>query len=442
MDISGANSVRFVETPTTNQPVEFRVNQRISAEILKVSGDQVSMVVQGQQVVGKLTSGDQAYLLGNQKNAQFIVKGLTDGVLQLQYIRPNVSGTTSIQNQWTILAQNLLLANDLPVNESTLTIGRALLSAGLPITPDLVENLQNALGNISSWGQADADTAAMLISNGLPLSQGSLSLALQKLPSLADSFQQLQTLLANLAETGSSATKPLAERSLSLLQSLSINWNGQPTEIMKQLAQAISILGKSMEAQLKNILDEKSQLPENLNSADGLLALAVLRRSLANEGNGQVVKEIDRFMDNLRQMQFLNASQTNDPTNSPWLLVSLLLNPGEKNNPNMVPAHLKIAYRADEEGKNIDPENNRIILSIQLEDDNYLEVDISMVQKRIGAWMTVPDEEWRQLAEEELPNLKNSLEDLGYFMQFIRCEVKTPASMVADVPINKINISV
>ena len=130
-------------------------------------------------------------------------------------------------------------------------------------------------------------------------------------------------------------------------------------------------------------------------------------------------------MDNLRQMHFLNTGQSSDPTNPPWLLANLLVNAGIKDNPILHEAQLKVAYRADEEGNTIDPENNRIVLTIELEEGNYFEADLSMVERRIGAWMTVPDEGWKQLVEEELPEFQSRLEEMGYKMQFVRCEVKT-----------------
>ena len=82
-------------------------------------------------------------------------------------------------------------------------------------------------------------------------------------------------------------------------------------------------------------------------------------------------------------------------------------------------------------GNRIDPDNNRLILSVDLDEKNTLEVDISMVGKRIGAWLTVTDEDWRNLVEDELPSLQDGLEKLGYFLQFARCEVKL-SSVLTD----------
>jgi hypothetical protein len=440
MNISGANSVRFVETPLTGQPVEFRVNQRVTADILKVSGDQVTMVVQGQQVIGKILEGDQALLLANQRSAQFIVKGMIDGVLQLQFVRPSFSGGLTLQNQWTILAQNLLMANSLPVSEANLSIGRALLSVGLPITPDLVANMQKALSGIANWGQSEADVGATLLSNGLPISSGILGLALQKLPSLGEAIQQIQAQLAALTKSAKPEIGTLAEKALTLLQGLSINWQAPASDLMKQLAQAVSILGKSLESQINDLLQGSDTLPDDPAALGGTLVFAYLRRALAKDGQMALAGELDRFMDNLRQMHFLNAGQSSDPTNPPWLLANLLVNAGIKDNPILHEAQLKVAYRADEEGNTIDPENNRIVLTIELEDGNYFEADLSMVERRIGAWMTVPDEGWKQLVEEELPEFQSRLEEMGYKMQFVRCEVKTSLKGASETQA-KIDIS-
>ena len=438
MNISGANPIHIADVPTSGQPAEFRLNQRISADILKVSGDQVTMVVQGQQVVGRIAGGDQTSLAG-QKMAQFIVRGMTDGVLQLQLV-PTDAGqavTSSLANQWSILAQNLLQLNGLPLSEENLSMGRALLGAGLPVTSQLINTMQSALSGIANWGQTEADVSASLISNGLPLSTGTLSLALQNLPSLIDSFQKLQTQLESLVKTGGSAeTRSLAGNALQVLNSTTINVGENSTNIMAQIRNSIATLGKSLEAHLADAVKNNSS-PGN----DGLLSLANLRRQLVNEGNNGAVRGIDHFMDSLRQMQFLNTGSPRDLTNPPWLMVNLPLTAQQsKDQSNLQNANIKISYRADENGKEIDPDNNRMVFTVELDPEHYLEVDLSMVQKRVGAWLTAPDDQWKQLIESELPSLKDGLEAIGYQMQFARCETKAQTSVVDSSPPHKVNI--
>jgi hypothetical protein len=443
MNITGANPIHLADTQTSGQPGEFRLNQRISADILKVSGDQVTMVVQGQQVVGRIAGGDQTSLAG-QKTAQFIVRGMADGVLQLQIV-PTDAGQTassSLSNQWSILAQNLLQLNGLPISEENMAMGRALLGAGLPITSQLINTMQSALSGIANWGQTEADMSASLLSNGLPLSTGSLSLALQNLPSLIDSFQKLQGQLETLLKSSSSAeTRSLAGNALQILNSTTINSGETSANIMAQVRNSIAILGKPLEAHLADALKNNTSLQGNNADANGLLSLAYLRRQMLNEGNNSVVREIDHFMNSLRQMQFLNTASPRDPTNPPWLVVNLPLAAQQsQNQPNLQNANIKISYRADENGKEIDPDNNRIVFTVELEKGHNLEVDLSMVQKRVGAWLTAPDDEWKSLIESELSTLKDGLESIGYQMQFARCETKAQTSVIDTSIVNRVNI--
>ena len=146
-------------------------------------------------------------------------------------------------------------------------------------------------------------------------------------------------------------------------------------------------------------------------------------------------------MDSLRQMQFLNTGIPRDPTNPPWLVVNLpLVAQQSQDQSKMQNANIKISYRADENGKEIDPDNNRIVFNVELDEEHFLEVDLSMVQKRVGAWLTAPDDQWKQLVESELPSLKDGLEAIGYQMQFARCETKAQTSVVDSSPPHKVNI--
>lgn len=438
MNISGTNSIKITEG-TSAQPIELRVNQRISAEILNVSGDQVTLVVQGNTVVGKISAGEQSLLLADRRNATFIVKGMVDGVLQLQLVRgEGKEGVEGGISQWTALAQNLLKLNGLAVNEENLMIGRSLLGAGLPITGDLVSKLQKILNGFSGWGQIESDVAAALLSNGLPLSTGTLGLALQQAPSLIESFRKLQEKLTNLLNNNklSSELNALTEKTLMLIQEGRIDISANTSDLMKQLSMAVSVWGKSLESQLAEIVKEDEAL-DDVGSATGWLSLAYLRRGLVENGNTDVVKEIDRFLDSLRQMQFLNTSQTKDPNNPPWLTLNMPLSSGAFSKEQQMEmekrqAHLKISYRGDEDGNVIDPNNNRIVLTVELENGEYLEADLSMVEKKIGAWLTVPNDEWRGLVESEIPSLQSGLENLGYRVQFARCDIKQDESTLAN----------
>jgi hypothetical protein len=437
MNISGPSNVGIIDQPS-NQPLQLRVNQRVVAEILKVSGDQVTMVVQGTQVVGRLMAGEQSAQLADRRMAQFIVRGMVDGQVELQIARQEIQAAQQGMNQqWLTLAKNLLQLNGMAVNDANLTISQALLNRGLPVTPDLMNELSQALGTLGQWGSSEAELAAALKANGLPLTNGTLSLALQRLPSVADSLLSLQASLGNwLRANANSSLSPLGQRALQVLQQAMVQWGDSPADMMEQLPEAVSVWGKSLEAEMADSLKSGHLFSNNPADENGLVALAHFRRELAASGNNRLVGEIDKFMDSVRQMQFFNASQMRDPTNPPWLVMNIplavsamLQNPRTQ---NLVPANLRVAYQPENSEKSIDPQNTRLIISVDINEGQFLQVDLSMIGHRVGAWMTASDQDLRQLVEAEMPGLKDGLGKLGYNLEFARCEVGSAIDQTAS----------
>ena len=430
MEVTGSSIIRVADA-SGRQPLELRVNQRVNANVINVSGDQVDINIRGTRIVGRIVDGSNASALENQRTAQFVVRGMSEGVLELQVVPQQPETVASgLDAQRIILARNLLQLNGLEINQANMMIGKSLLSLGLPITSDLVQNINQALSELGLWGQPEADLAAVLVSKGLPLSSGTLSLALEQLPGLADAFQNLETRLASFlnSNTARGNLRALAEQAANVLNDGVIDWSSQPADLMNQLDKAVSLWGKSIESHLADIL---AQGKSDVDNNNGLLIFANLRNALIKNGENRLSSEIDRFLDSIRQMQFNNTSNSKDPTNPPWLLIDIPISEKAKDTlpNNKQSANLRIAYRPDEDGKRIDPDNNRLILSVGLDDENTLEVDISMVGKRIGAWLTVTDEDWRNMVEDELPSLQGGLEKLGYFLQFARCEVKLSSAL-------------
>ena len=86
MNINGLPPIGISERPG-EQSLSLRTNQRIGAEVLRVSGSQVELNVQGVRVVARLLPGEQSVSLQDRRYAQFVVQGMVDGVLQLQNCR-------------------------------------------------------------------------------------------------------------------------------------------------------------------------------------------------------------------------------------------------------------------------------------------------------------------------------------------------------------------
>ncbi len=407
-----------------DQPLQLHLNQKVSAEILSVNGEQIEMVIQGYRVVGRLQTNDQAAQLQDQRFAQFIVKGSIDGVIQLALAK---AADTALAKQPTsalaMLSQNLLILGNMETTDQNIMLGKALLSHGLPINNQTLEELSQALNGLPGWGQTEADMAAALKAGGMPLTQSTLSLALQTLPTLADSVSRLQSQLTDLAK-GQAGTEiaRLAKQVLTLLQSATLDWSKEQPLLLDDLKQAISVWGKSLEAELA-----RQANGEKLQSADSWLSMVQLRRALDEGGLRTAVRTIDQFMEGVRQMQFLNTARPIENGNPPWLLVNLPVAahiPGQANQQNgFFPASLRIAYRSEGKVKRIDPENTRLVLTVDLQDGDYVTADLSIIGKRVGAWLSVSSEDLKDRAVENLPDLETRLEKLGLSLKVAHCDV-------------------
>lgn len=431
MVIQGLQPVQPGARPI-DQPLQLHINQKVTAEILSVNGEQIDMVIQGVRVVGRLQTNDQSAMLEGRKLAQFIVKGSIDGVLQLA-MAPTGESALASQPASTMaaLAQNLLVLNNIEISEQNVMIGKALLTHGLPVSQQMVDELSQALNGIVNWGQNEADMAVALKAGGMPLTENTLALALQTLPTLADSVSRLQAQLSSLV-TGQAGPeiKQLAEQAVKLLQSATIDWSKDLPNLLNDLRQAISVWGKSLEAELA-----KTLTGDGIQKSEGWMSLVQLRKALENEGMRNAARSIDQFIEGVRQMQFLNTAKPVENGNPPWLLVNLPVaahTHGQQNQEVFYPASLRIAYRTHGKVKRIDPDNTRLVLTVDLQDGNYVTADLSVIGKRVGAWLSVSSDELKEQAIASLPDLEGRLEKLGLQLKMAHCDVATIGPVMSE----------
>ncbi len=319
-------------------------------------------------------------------------------------------------------------------------LSKALLSRGMPVTSDLLNELKQSLNGIPGWGQAEADLAASFKAAGMPLSNGTLALAMEHGPTLTEGSLRLQSMLTKLIDSSNSPEiVRLAKQALEVIQNGTINWDQPLPALMKDLPAAVSLWGKSLEAEVATQLQTRGSLPEGKEAASGWSALTLLRSALDKQGSGNLVNEIDRFMNAVRQMQFLNTARSSDPANPPWLTINLPLsstmiqqNREMAEHKQFFPANLRVAYRSTGKGQAIDPENTRLILSIDLEEGEFMQADLSIIGKRLGAWMTTSSESLKVRAESEIPSLQSGLEQIGIQLQFARCDVAPGMLQVSE----------
>lgn len=423
MTIQGLQPVQPGARPI-DQPLQLHLNQKVTAEVLNVNGDQIEMVIQGYRVVGRLQTNDQSGMLEQHQLAQFIVKGSVDGMLLLAFAKTDETALAAPkQNALAVLSQNLLVLNNIETTDINVLIGKALLDHGLPVTQSSIDELAQILNGIPGWGQSEANMAAALKAGGMPLTSNTLALAMKTLPSLAESVNRLESQLVNLTQgKASPEITKLAAQALKLIQSATVNWTDDLPTLLNDLKQAVSVWGKSLESELARQVEG-----QKIEGSEGWLSLIKLRNAVEGSGMRSTANSIDQFLEGVRQMQFLNTAHPVENGNPPWLLVNLPVAahiPGQaQQQGNFFPASLRIAYRTEGKVKRIDPDNTRLVLTVDLQDGEYVTADLSVIGKRVGAWLSVSSEELKDKAISTLPDLESRLENLGLSLKLAHCDV-------------------
>ncbi len=239
----------------------LQINQRFAAEVLNVSGDQVTLLLEGTPFVARLTSVDQAVALQNQRVANFVVRENTGTLVQLQMVpRPITAAEVPLAttSQVSNLVPNLLRLSNIPVNEANIYIAEALLKQGLPVNAESMQDLRSALAVVPGWGQAAANQAAMLKAAGLPLTPETLMMALSQtnFAALSEMISQLRNRIEQAAKDNPQKAAQLNEM-LGILNKMSIEWNGDNAALVDQLHQAMANLGRPIEGELARFLQGK-----------------------------------------------------------------------------------------------------------------------------------------------------------------------------------------
>lgn len=427
----------------TNQDPGLRAYQRVTAQVLSVTGTTVILEVDGHAIVAQLTSADQASALAAQRTAQFLVTQQTEQVITLKFIRNDqaepapgpVSGGVD-------LAARLLEQNNLPATVSTLMAARSMLKQHLPVTAETLDELLGALSAGGTWDETKADLAAVMKSAGLPVTAQSLALASRPPVQTAEALSRL---LASLKQARSQG---LTEEALQLLQSslrgldaLVIQGDGESSGLAGQLQAAVKLLGRSLES----LLLDQIQNPASAIHGNDLLSLAALQHTLERCGAHEAARAIAEFLDDMRLNQFMNAKPESPPRLGEWSELGFAL---QKTHDVFTTARLRIAREADERGSRINPACTRLILQVELRPGEAVEVDLSLAGRQVRTSVTAPDPDWCKQAENELSTLAEALSELGYVLKDAHVDVGAPQpfsriqAAPGGVPLMTVNIEV
>jgi hypothetical protein len=430
MNITGPITVTPVQKPDEST-LTLRVNQRVVAEVLQISGDTVTLALQGTQVVARLTSSDQAEALQERKVAQFVVRDLSPNNILMQLVGTLPGQTGAVGELSQNLAANLLRMADMPVTEENQVLLQSMLSEGLPADAAVMEDLRGVLNSMGKWGDAEARIASALKNAGLPVTPGAIALVQTAPQELGQVFTNLfgqLTALANrtalnpgLAET--------ARQALALLQTCVLDWNTSPQSLADNLRQAISTLGRSVEHDLANMVRRGETHLPGAGTAS-LLTLAGMREEFLRAGQRGIVEELDRFIDGMRYLHLSNAEASHAPASGEWANMEIPLRlafpPANNLNRGTIQwneAHLKIAYQKEEEGRKVNPAYTHLVIEVDLNQEEAVEVELAIAGKQVGVQVTTSTAPLRDIAIEEILSLADGLAKIGFEVKKSQCEV-------------------
>ena len=406
MELSGVQALSSINS-LSKPEVGLRPFQRVTAQVLDVTGTTALLSIDGIPIVAQLTSSEQAATLLSQQTVQFIVTQLTNQKVTLKILK-NDSTQTPINSipPAPELAARLLEQNNIPITVNHLMMARSILKQHLPITDELLNEIMEALSGYGVWGSREAEAAVALKAAGLPVSAESISLASRQSTKISESIPELIRWLNNLAspDLPAEVLKQL-ELNMWLLNGMVLNGDEEPSRLAEQLRTVLSTLGRSLE----NILLQGSQNPDSNSSEIGLLSLARLQKILTHSGKNEAAESVGKFLEDIRSIQLFS-------TKSEWAQVAFSIQ-NAKIDREFSTARLRVARDTKSNTKQIDPSSTRIILQVDVNPSETIEVDLDIIGNQIRTLVTSPNPAWCQQAQSEMPSLEESLQGLGFTLK-------------------------
>jgi hypothetical protein len=180
----------------------------------------------------------------------------------------------------------------------------------------------------------------------------------------------------------------------------------------------------SLERELTQLIRNKTEFLNHTETQNVLTTLTRLRNELT--GLGTVSKDIEQLLDRIRWMQFENVQPQSVPIKEQWLTFELPLGaagvtPNQQQQPTV---QIRVSYQGGGRKRVIDPNNTNVTMHFELGiNDEFIDVNLAVVERKIGAQVTVSDGQLQPIAEDELNALEVGLEEIGYFLQTAHFEV-------------------
>lgn len=326
--------------------------------------------------------------------------------------------------------------------------GRAVLgrmiARQLPLNGPAVQGIRDALLrmglDLSDAEKVDraVDAMFLLTSRSVPITPASLEAALT-----AFSPSTLGGMIGNLLDlirSLSPGLRPPAETELRALEetlsALLVSAEGLDAGDLRRL---IDDLGLGLEGKLRALTEHPPEPlnPQGLSQTDLKAALLRLRAALSDparigaddaadrRSDAALIEtlrgRVDEALHRLEHLQLLNLPAQRDP--APHLLLQIPLLFGQER----TSADLRVFYAEKEGRRQIDPENARLLLGLDLAHLGRVEVDLRVTNRTADCRIGVEGEAQRDLFSEAQEDLRAGLEGCGYAVRRIACEVRPPA---------------
>jgi hypothetical protein len=298
-----------------------------------------------------------------------------------------------------------------------------------------VQNLRDALVrtglDLSDPEKAGRTVDAMLLlaSRSVPITPASLAAA-----TAAASPPALGRMLGDLLDLVRALSRGLRPPAASDLRALEQALAGLLVSAPspEDLRRLLSEMGLGLEGKLKDLAGHPQEDLDRLAQTDLKASLLRLQAALkdparlADAEDSALLETLNgrvgQALHHLERLQILNLPAQNDPNAHLFLQIPLLF--GQER----TSADLRVFYAEKEGRRHIDPENVRLVLSLDLAHLGRVEVDLRVVDRIVDCRIDVEGEAQRGLFSEAQGDLKTGLEGCGYTVRKVACEVRTAAS--------------
>lgn len=424
------------------QDLPFRLHERVTAQVMQVTGTQAVLEINGYPVVARLTSKEQASELLSRRSADFIISQLSPEQITLKFINPsNHAEGKPIQVQFKDLAVDLARNLGLQGTDQETTLIRLALSEHLPITREMVEQLLDIVNSSGIDADSGIRLAVKFRAAGIPVTASSLQMADQFSElELRNAFNDLIQALSDILSTQEKDTSINARvrSTLAQLNSLIPDLSSGSEIIKARLHEQFKLIGKSYE----KLLDEQLKgTPGSGQDAFDLFDLAQLAKELRSAGETKAADSLVRFLEQVRQGQFWNIKADGLPVKGSWNEVNFIVQWPVNGQSQNAGVKIKVSFRQEEQRSFIDPGFTNLVLQVDLEPEKEVVFNLSIFHDKVNAEISSPDPEVMGLFKGSLTEFKELLHHLGYSVVQTSVGVKKPIENLPSHSMDGLGVS-